>query len=145
MSVFDFEEEIERERASAASDNDRAIVRTTVSRQRLPEAVRAAGWNYVFRGDAVDLDTNSTVVVGVAAWNAAELRALGSLDASGSGRTDLWIFDIDDYENPEELVLVLPGVKAPTQTPVVAEYLNGRLVSFTEGPAALDILANLNR
>lgn len=141
MSLFDFEEEIERERGNVISDRDRAMVRTNISRQRLPEAVREAGWHFVPPDEPVDiLGETTALVVGVAAWSAPDLHALDALSSSVS-RTDIWVFDIDDYERADQLAERLPGVKAPTQTPIVAKYENGSLMASAEGAEALLLLS----
>lgn len=146
MSTFDFDEEIERERAAAISDRDRAGVRTAVSHQRLPEAVRAAGWNFLGRGDQFDpAGGPEALVIGIAPWNDVELKMLGALQrrlAPGVGA--VWVFDIDDCENAEDIARFLPGVRPPAQTPVVAQYASGGLTRSAEGPKALDLLRQLN-
>lgn len=146
MSVFDFEEEIERARADAISEGDRAAVRTAISRQRLPEAVREAGWRFLYRGTEFDPAVEpAALVIGIAPWNPNELQALNELlNRSGERAIGIWIFDIDDCENFEDVARFLPGRNAPIQTPVVAEYGDGILLRSAEGAAALDFLARLD-
>jgi hypothetical protein len=146
MSLFDFDEEIEQERAAALTDSDRASVRTTVSQQRLPEAVRAAGWRFLYRGDEFDpAGQSAALVIGVAPWNEPELRALDGLFAASAGApVRIWVFDIDDCENAEDIARVLPGVKPPVRTPVVAKYIEGGLARSAEGADAIDLLAHAN-
>lgn len=147
VSTFDFDEEIERERAAAISERDRAGVRAAVSHQRLPEAVRAAGWHFLFRGDQFDPVGNpEALVIGVAPWNEAELKALGALqDRLAPEAVGVWVFDIDDCENADDIARFLPGAKPPVQTPVVAEYAAGGLTRSAEGSDALDLLTRLSR
>lgn len=147
MSTFDFDEEIERERGAAISERDRAGVRAAVSHQRLPEAVRAAGWHFLYRGDHFDPVGNpEALVIGVAPWNDAELKALGALEGRLAREAiAVWVFDIDDCENAEDMARFLPGVKPPAQTPVVVEYAAGGLRRSAEGSEALDLLTKLNR
>lgn len=147
MSTFDFDEEIERERAAAISDSGRAAVRAAVSHQRLPGAVRAAGWNFLCRGDQFHpMDNREALVIGVAPWNDVELKALGALQRHLVPELGtVWVFDIDDCENAEDIARFLPGVKAPTQTPVMAQYNSGDLTRSAEGSQALDLLRQLSR
>lgn len=146
MSTFDFEEEIERERASALSDLDRAVVRTAISQQRLPDAVRAAGWNFLHQGDEFDPTSQErALVIGLAPWSAAELRALGALLDAADEAVGVWVFNIDDCENADDIARFVPGVKAPIQTPIVADYVNGDLVRSAEGAAAIDLLTHPDR
>lgn len=145
MSIFDFEEEIAQARANAISDRDRAAQRTSISQQRLPGAVRAAGWNFLYRDSRFDPAAHpAALVIGVAPWNATELGALGSLfEQFGVKNMEILVFDIDDCQSADDLASVLPGVKPPMQTPVVAEYRGGDAVLSAEGAAALDLLARL--
>jgi len=144
MSIFDFEEEIEQERAAAITDRDRASVRTAVSQQRLPEAVRAAGWRFLYRGEEFDpAGQPAALVIGIAPWNGPELKALDQLLGSlVDDVVGIWVFDIDDCENAEDIARVLPGVKPPIQTPVVAKYEEGALARSAEGSDAIDFLAH---
>jgi hypothetical protein len=145
VTFFDFDEEVERARADAISDNDKAAARTTIPQQRLPEAVRSAGWRF--------LDSTSVfvpgikpreLVIGVAPWNPAELRALSAVAKwSGIGSFAVQVFDIDDCRSAKDLARVVPGLDPPLQTPVVAEYGDGQLIRCAEGAAALDLLTEL--
>lgn len=145
MSFFDFKQEIEGARVDAISDDERAAVRTTIPQQRLPEAVRSAGW--LFLGPSSVFEPGSTpreLVIGVAPWNAAELCALSALaHGSGDNAFAVQIFDIDDCEDAKDLARVIPGVDPPMQTPVVAEYRDGLLIRRAEGAAALALLTEL--
>jgi len=144
MSLFDFEHEIEVERSAALTDHERASVRTSLSRQLLPDAVRAAGWQFLDRGDQFDPASRQTaLVVGVAPWNAAELHALDALVAAVSdGDVSIWVFDIDNCLNADDIARVLPGVELPTQTPVIAKYVASRLARSAEGAEALELLTH---
>jgi len=145
VSFFDFGEEIERTRVDAISDHDRAALRTTIPQQRLPEAVRSAGWHFLDATSVFEPGAEPReLVVGVAAWNTAELRALSAL-AQWPGRDAfaIQVFDIDDCRNANDIERVLPGVDPPMQTPVVAEYSDGQLTRCAEGAEALSLLAEL--
>ena|SRR6266498_853195 len=145
MSFIDFEEEIERARVDASSDHDKAAVRTTISQQRLPEAVRSAGWHFLDQTRVFEPGTQRReLVIGVAPWNSAELRASSALvQRSGRHAFAVQIFDIDDCKNAKDIERVVPGVEPPIQTPVLAEYSDGKLTRRAEGAAALDLLAEL--
>lgn len=86
------------------------------------------------------------LVIGVAPWNDAELKALGALHGRLAPEVvGVWVFDIDSCENADDIERFLPGVKPPVQTPVVAEYAAGGLTRSAEGPEALDLLTQINR
>lgn len=145
MTVFDFDDEVERARADAISDSDKAAARTTIPQQRLPEAVRLAGWRF--------LDSTSVfvpgakpreLVIGLAPWNPSELHALGALVRRSGGDTfAIQVFDIDDCQSARDIARVIPGVDPPRQTPVAAEYRDGQLIRHAEGSAAVDLLTEL--
>jgi hypothetical protein len=52
------------------------------------------------------------------------------------------IDDIDDFTTLKDLGPCCPGVKPPTQTPVVALYMKGTLVGSAEGADALGLLTS---
>jgi len=145
MTFFDFDEEVERARADAISSDDQAAVRTTIPQQRLPEAVRSAGWRFIDPTSAfVPGVKPRELVIGIVPWNPAELRALSALAKwSDISSFAVQVFDIDDCRSAKDIERVIPRVDPPLQTPVVAEYSGGQLIRHAEGAAALDLLTEL--
>jgi hypothetical protein len=138
MSFFDFSDEVERAIWEAKDDVSRLCARTTIGRQRFPDAVMRAGFSLLEPGRPLSPDAcQHVLVVGVATWSDPDLIALEKLAVDSRGRdVKVLVFDIDDW-SLEDILRTFPGVTAVRATPVVAQYRNEVLTFQGEGRDAI--------
>ena len=107
--------------------------------------VRTAGWNRLSTDDVfAPMPGRRSVVVGSVIWSLYDLDFLAQL-ASKRARsdTDIHIFSLDDVRSEDDLRRFMPGVRLPTKTPIVAEYVGSALQRCEEGPGVATLLDGL--
>jgi len=122
----------ERLRASIAVENQ-------LREERFWEFVNRVGWHALRRGQAQT--PGDSVIIGIAIWSKPDVDGLKKLaHAHTPSPTTVYVFSIDETPTIEEVRQLMPGVPPFTQTPIVAEYRQNRLLTFKEGRTALEWL-----
>jgi len=143
MRLFDFEDDVQREVSEISDISERIKARNHLIANRLEADVQRAGWKRLSKGDALSLYEHASLfVIGVVNWDHKSLQFLGDL-AVQETRHAIYVFDLDDVHSLDELANVMPGVHLPTQTPIGAEYIDGRLRHVAEGSRVLDLIRSL--
>jgi hypothetical protein len=139
MSNFDFREVANKLGAGSKNPNDIIAARNKAIEQEFPKAISKLGWHLLKRGDSFDPSQSPhVIVIGVATWSDPDLQGLELLAKQLQGKSiDVYVFDIDECLTFEQLLSLVPGISPAKQTPVVAEYRDGRLLKNFEGPEAL--------
>ena len=105
--------------------------------------VNETGWNVLKKGQSHK--PNNTVVIGIALWSAPDVKGLKHLaQRLKPAYGNVYIFSIDDVTTIEEARQFMPGTPPFTQTPVLAEYRDGKLENFLQGRATLDWMNRAN-
>ena len=66
-----------------------------------------------------------------------DLQALDALTGRLGSNAKLFVLDIDSCKTESDLGKLMPGSSVVMQSPVVAEYRDGRLQFFDQGEAAV--------
>src|SRR5579864_1957546 len=135
MKHFDFARATQDLASRALNSTEAASAKTEAARLQLPSAVAKLGWRMLKRGDKFDPESCSrALVVGVVPASFKDLEALDQLaERTNLGALVVMVFSFDDCSTDRELNEFVPQANPPTQHPVVAEYLGGRLITFKEG------------
>lgn len=107
--------------------------------QRYLDVVSNTSWQELKRGDSFDpATTNEAVVICVAVWSHPDIEALESFRATSTVvPRQVCVFNLHDLTF-DEITHFMPGIQPFTQTPVIARYIEGKLVQTLEGQAARD-------
>lgn len=142
MTLFDFYPEREERIRSIADVEERIRVRNEWVRRRFEEDIAAAGWK-LLRLNAIFTPApgERSIVVGVVLWSSDDLSVLGHL-VTHRPIGEVYVFNLDDVNSPEQLEAFAPGVPLPTKTPIVAIYEGGALASWGAGRNARDLLVS---
>jgi len=105
-------------------------------------AVEQSGWTLLSNGDKLEKHImHSALVVGVALWSPHDVEALNKLSETQVGYQKVYVFNVDEVGSGGTSAF-LPDAPVPVQTPVLAIYLNEKLVEFLEGFAAFNELTD---
>ncbi len=141
---FDFRARISVAKSEVDSPAGKAAVERRIRERLLAETLASLGWNRLRPGTTFDVESRSRVIIiGVASWSHNDLDVLEALRQADLRSPDIVVFDIDEFPNAEAIAEVLPGALIPSQSPVIAEYRNGKLVGQVEGRAADDYFKTL--
>ena len=107
--------------------------------ERYLDAISNTDWQVLKRGDCFDPTmTNEAVVLGVAVWSHPDIEGLETLRRSSIlVKLRICVFSVDDLTFGG-IALFMPGIRPFSQTPIIAKYIDGKLVQTLEGRAALD-------
>ena len=143
MSHFDFSATAKQLAAEAARCGDKkTFMAQFIARAAMlefPNAVAKAGWHLLKPGVSFDPSSHEyAIVIGVAVWAPFELQCLSKLrERLGDQSAPVYVFDIDDCMIVDH-TLFIPGTEPPLQTPILAEYRNGKLIHYAEGRKAAE-------
>ena len=133
--------------ATLGAINDHAV-RSAMRNQLINDLfqmdVRRVGWRRLHAGDRIGpITLPHMLVIGAVLWNAEDRRFLKEAAGKWRGRTDIAVFDLDDVHSIDAFHAFMPNVPVVTQTPVIAEYVDGILTCTAAGPAAFELLRTL--
>jgi hypothetical protein len=134
MRFFDFSDAVERAVREAQDDVSRLCARTTIGRQRFPDAAAKAGFSMLAPGQLLSPSSDDHVlVVGIATWSDPDLAALDRLAVDSQNReVKVVVFDVDDW-SLSDILSTFTNVKQIHATPVVFQYRNSQLTFQGEG------------
>lgn len=102
----------------------------------LNDRAQAVGWDVLHTGESIHLsDETASIVISGVTWSKPDLEVLDELASRDTFDTQVWFFNPDDVFPDER---ILPSAPLMVQTPVLAEYVGRRLVSFLQGGSVID-------
>ena len=110
------------------------VANNAALRDKFLAATQASDWTYLTKTSTVDpAQFSHLFVVGAAFWSRPDLSALHALAGKLTDKNvTVFVFDIDEFGHTDGIKAFLPGAALPNQTPVIAEYVNGKMTRFAE-------------
>jgi len=139
MNNFNFENHIQKLPMDLGCEEFIAAKNKIVATE-FPLAVARVGWKLLTTDSPpAPASGKHVIVVCVVTYSKEDLHALDFLVQRGlPDSTVVLVLDLAFFLTTDAVLRVVPGIPAPIQTPIMAEYYDGKLIKTLEGPPVID-------